>query len=338
MGKSRLISSAVIALVGCTLVGYASPAFSAMTAPGTSAIASLQQNVTFMPRETRWLMVLNFNGAGGVSAQRNSFFAVTVENRPGFRRMQQQIQQTLGVNATKQIRSLWAFGAAQGPRSGAFILDTTVPAKTIIDKLGKNPATSRDSYDGVNIFRVQNSFGPPQHRHASKLFLAVVDPGIVVGSMNEKLLERSLDAHLGIKKSLSLKSHLFDGRKSGQMFYFSLVHLQRAIDAAQNPLNVPPQVRQIRAVHLMAVSGPKAVEMHGYLQMLSAKAANRSAAQLKLLKKMAYHANTGANATDHQMVLAGLIEHLKLSVKKDRVIIEWRMPYALLRHLAQRHR
>ena len=332
--KSRLISLAMMAMVGCTSAQYASPAVGAVPAPGNAVVASRRQNVTFMPQGTRWLIALNFSGTGTLAAKQNSFFAVTVENRPWFRHMQQEIQRTLGVNATKQIRSLWAFGAAQGRRSGSFILDTTVPAKTITDQLRKSSATSLDSYDGVNIFRVKNTFGPPHHRHVGKLFLAVVDPGIVVGSMSEKLLEQSLDAHLGIKKCLSLKSHLFDGQTPRQIFYFSFVHLQQAIDAAQNPLSVPPQVRAIRAVHLMAVSGPKAVEMHGDLQMLSAKAANRSAAQLKLLKKMAYHANTGANATDRQMVLAGIIERLKLSTQNDRVIIEWRMPYALLHHLA----
>lgn len=334
MRKSRLINLAVIAMVGCTSAQYVSLAVGATPAHGKAVAASLRQNVTFMPQGTRWLIALNFNVTGSLAAKQRSFFAVTVENRPWFRHMQQEIQRTLGVNATKQIRSLWAFGAAQGRRSGSFILDTTVPAKTITAQLGKSSATSLDSYDGVNIFRVKNTYGPPQHRHTGKLFLAVVAPGIVVGSMSEKLLEQSLDAHLGIKKSLSPKSHLFDGQTSNQIFYFSFVHLQRAIDAAQNPLSVPPQVRAIRAVHLMAVAGPKAVEMHGYLQMLSAKAANRSAAQIKLLKKMAYHANTGANATDHQMVLAGLIERLKLSTQNDRVIIEWRMPYALLHHLA----
>lgn len=332
MWNSRLISSAVIAIVGYTLAAYAPVARSAAITPEKTVPASPGQNVTFMPRGTIWLMALDFGGPRGGSVQWKKFFANTIVT--GFHRMQQRIRRTLGLNTTKQIRSLWAFGATEGPRFGAFILDTTVAAKTITNRLEKNAATTPDLYDGIKIFRVKNNFGRPPNRRSGTLFLAVIDPGIVLGAMNEKLLEQSLDSHLGIKKSLSLKSHLFHEWQAGQPFYFSFVHLQKAIDEAQNPLNVPPQVRQIRSVYLMAGSNSGAVELHGYLLMLNAEAAARSAARLKLLKKMAYHANTGANATDRQMILAGLIEHLKFSAEKKRVVIEWQMPYTLLRHLA----
>ena len=333
MRKPLYVHSTIIVLVGLSL-SHASFAFGA-TARELPAAVELQRNAAYMPRGTRWLVVLQFRG--GASAGRESFLRMAVENRPGFRIMRQKIKQVLGINAARQIRGLWAFGSAQGRRSGVFLMESTVPAKLIAAKLRAAVKTSRDLYDGTHIFRVENHFGRGPRSRKGMLYLAVLKPGIVLGSMSEKLLEQSLSCHLGIKPHLTDKSRLFTKWKPGWMFYFSVIHVQQAIDRAQNPLNVPPQIRQMRSLHLMAASTPTAVELHGDVRMLSAKAAGRSLAQLTALKKMAYSANTGANATDRQMVLAGIIERLKLGVRQDRVQIQWRMPYSLLRHLMPPH-
>ncbi len=295
-------------------------------------------DVSFMPIGTTWLLTLHFHSASGGKSDQDAFFKNTIERRPGFRRLQKQIEKVLGVNISSQIKTWWIFGTAHAPKGGTSVIDSSVSAGKITAQLQRNADKSRDSYDGITIYRINYH---AKHRRGPGLgptFVAVVKPGIILGSLSEKLLEQSLDCHLRVKKSVSPHSHLFSGWNGHDLLYFSVVHLQRAIDAAQNPLMVPPQIRAVKSIHLMVVSVPKAVRIHGYLHMLSAKAAIRSAAQLKALKKLAYHANSGANATDRQMVLAGAILRLKINSSGHNVQFNWRIPYALLLRLGPPHK
>jgi hypothetical protein len=287
----------------------------------------------FIPKETTWLLTLQFNPAVGKATNGDNFFSATVERRPGFRRLQRQMRDILGIDIGTQIKRWWMFGATHGPKSGTSILRTSVNTGVIINQLKRHVTSAPDFYDGVTIYRIAP---PARHRPGPRMgpiFVAVFKPGLIIGSLSEKSLEHSLDCHMGVQKHVSAKSQLLQGYTGHEMLYFSLVHVQRAINQAQNPLMVPPQIRAVKAIHLAVLSLPKAIKISGYLQMLSAAAAKRSAARLKELKKMAYRANSGANATDRQMAIAGAVLRLKVTATKYRVRLSWRIPYSLLKYL-----
>lgn len=335
MGK---LSGQRVASLLCLGLVFVSGAGTCRTASAavTHIVAPAMSAASFIPEGTIWLLTLRANAALA-QPNHNTFFKDAIERRPVFHRLQEQVKKVLGINISKQVKSWWLFGSTQGSKSGTLILDTTVMSRTIIDQLKRRVKTPRGFYDGITIFRVDIPAKRRAGRKAGPVFVAVVRPGMIVASLSETLLEHSLDCHLGIKKSVTPHSHLFSGLTTDEIMYFSAVHLQRAIDAAQNPLAIPPQIRSAKAIHIMVRSTRQALELHGYLRMVAAKAAARSAAQLKALKKLAYHANSGANATDRQMILAGVILRFQADVKGNRVLFHWSIPYSLLARLGPPH-
>ncbi len=285
-----------------------------------------------IPANANWIAYVRLVSAKG-SPSAATGPVLDIERSPQFKQLAKVCRTHLGIRIEHNVQALTIFGTTVGPGGkGVFAIGTTAKPRTIIAALKGDKGVKVLSYDGINIYKfnaqAQHSPGQPP------IYVSVPKPGLVLGSRNKSLFEDSLNCVLGVSKPKPPQSALFSHMPENAIGYVCLTHVQQLIDKVQNPLDVPPPVRKVKSIWLAIAPGPGGYLVQGKFSMLSPVAAMQTGNQLRNFQRIFINRASGANANDHQMVMAGLIHRLKITNVRSQVLIHWSLPRRMLRSAA----